>query len=204
MKKRLLTIIGIVLMAAALFTVIHFIWSDLYIAEFDADNAETAIWARVTLETGLLVDPDYAYYGMLIPVGGNLFFAPFVKAFGVGITALRAGYTVLAVLFAALLLLALRALLPSWDLALIGSGLIMICTTATETLRDIIWVHSVYYSVSVFFILMCFCSLALYLRGKHFIGGGASFSAPCSAASTATPCCSIPRCRSPRRCSLSQ
>ena len=43
MKKRLLTIIGVLLMAAALFTVIHFIWSDLYIAEFDADNAETVV-----------------------------------------------------------------------------------------------------------------------------------------------------------------
>ena len=117
MKKRLLTIIGVLLMAAALFTVIHFIWSDLYIAEFDSDNAETAMWARAVLETGKLIDPDYHNYNMLLPIDGNLFFAPFVKAFGVGITALRAGYTVLAVLFAALLVLALRTLLPSWSLA---------------------------------------------------------------------------------------
>ena len=171
MKKRLLTIIGIILMAAALFTVIHFIWSDLYIAEFDADNAETAIWARATLETGKLLDPDFSYSSQMIPVGGNLFFAPFVKAFGVGITALRAGYTVLAVIFAALLVLALRALLPSWDLSLIGSGLIMICTTATEILRDIIWTHTVYYGLSIFCILMCIGSLGLYLRGKRVLGG---------------------------------
>ena len=171
MKKRLLTIIGVVLMAAALFTVIHFIWSDLYIAEFDADNAETAMWGQVTLETGRLADPDFYDYFVLIPVGGNLFFAPFVKAFGVGITALRAGYTALAVIFAALLVLALRALLPSWNLAMIGAGLIMICTTATETLRDIFWAHTVYYGVSTFCILMCIGSLALYLRGKRAVGG---------------------------------
>ena len=171
MKKRLLTIIGVVAMAVALFTVIHFIWSDLYIAEFDADNAETVMWARATLETGKLVDPDYTYSGQLIPVGGNLFFAPFVKIFGVGIKALRAGHTTLAVLFAALLVLALRACLPSLDLALIGGGLIMICTTATETLRDILWAHSVFYSVSVYFILMCFCSLDLFLHGKRVVGG---------------------------------
>ena len=171
MKKRLLTIIGIILMAAALFTVIHFIWSDLYIAEFDTDNAETAIWAQMTLDTGQLIDSDYFYYGMLIPVGGNLFFAPFVKAFGMGITALRVGYTVLAVLFAALLVLALRACLSSWDLAMIGCGLILIFTTATERLRDIIWAHSVYYGVSAFFLLMCIGSLGLYLRGKRGLGG---------------------------------
>ena len=171
MKKRLLTIIGIILMAAALFTVIHFIWSDLYIAEFDADNAETAIWAQATLESGKLVDPDFCYSTQLIPVGGNLFFAPFVKGFGVGLTALRAGYTVLAVIFAALLVFALRALLPSWGLAMIGCGLIMILTTATEILRDIIWAHTVYYGVSIFCILMCIGSLGLYLRGKRVLGG---------------------------------
>ena len=171
MKKRLLTIIGVLLMAAALFTVIHFIWSDLYIAEFDSDNAETAIWGRVTLETGKLLDPDFHDYYMVIPVGGNLFFVPFVKVFGVGITALRAGYTVLAVIFAALLVLALWTLCPSWTLAMIGGGLIMILTTATETLRDIIWAHTVYYGLSIFCALMCIVSLGLYLRGKRVLGG---------------------------------
>ncbi len=166
MKKRFLIIIGVILMATALFTVIHFIWSDLYIAEFDADNAETVLWAREILDTGKLFG-----YGRSIPVGGNLFFVPFVQAFGVGITALRAGHTALAVLFAALLVLALRACLPSWNLAMSGSGLIMICTTATHTLRSILWAHSVYYSISVYFILMCIGSLGLYLRGKRTLGG---------------------------------
>ena len=171
MKKFLSTLISILVLAAALFTVIHFIWSDLYIAEFDADNAEVVIWGRVTLETGLLVDPDFREYMTLIPVGGNLFFVPFVKAFGVGITALRAGYTALAVIFATLLVLALRALLPSWDLSLIGSGLIMLCTTATATLRSVYWAHSLYYSISSFCILMCIGALGLYLRGKRVLGG---------------------------------
>ena len=171
MKKRLLTIIGVALMAAALFTVIHYIWSDLYIAEFDADNAEAVIWGRVTLETGLLADPDFHAYSVLVPVGGNLFFAPFVKIFGVGLTALRAGYSVIAVLFAVLLVLVLEACLKSWDLALSGGGLIMIFMTATDTLRSIFWAHSVYYSVSPLFILMCIGSLALYLRGKRVLGG---------------------------------
>ena len=171
MKKRLLTIIGVVLMAAALFTVIHFIWSDLYISEFDSDNAETAMWTEATLESGKLLDPDFYYWGTLIPVGANLFFAPFIKAFGVGVTALRAGYTVLAVIFAALLVFALRGCLASWNLAMIGGGIVMICTTATETLRDILWGHSGYYTLSVYFILMCVGSLGLYLRGKRITGG---------------------------------
>ena len=171
MKKRLLTIIGVVAMAAALFTVIRFIWSDLYIAEFDADNVETIMWAEATLETGKLADPDFFYWSTLIPVGGNLFLAPFVKAFGVSMTAQRVGFTVLAVLFAALLVLALRTCLPSWNLAMIGAGLIMICTTATEWLRDIYWATIVYYSLSTFIILMCIGALGLYLRGKRVLGG---------------------------------
>ncbi len=171
MKKFLSTLISILVLAAALFLVIHFIWSDLYIAEFDSDDAEIVVWGEVTLETGLLADPDFRDYMTLIPVGGNLFFAPFVKIFGLGITAQRAGYTAFAVLFAALLVLTLRALLPSWNLAMIGSGLILIFTTATGILRDVFWAHSVYYGTSVFFILMCFCSLALYMRGKRVIGG---------------------------------
>ena len=171
MKKRLLTIIGVIFMAAALFSVIRFIWSDLYVAEFDSDDAEIAIWAQSTLECGHLLDPDYRYLGVLIPVGGNLFFAPFVKALGVNLTALRAGYTLLAVLFAAALVLALRTCLELWNLALIGGGLLMIFTTATETLRDIFWEIMVYYSVSVFCVLLCIAALALYLRGKRAVGG---------------------------------
>ena len=171
MKKRLLTIIGIVLMAAALFTVIRFIWSDLYIAEFDADNAETVVWAKNVLETGKLLNSVSSVARQVIPVGGNLFFVPFVKAFGVSITTLRAGYTALAVIFAALLVLVLWACLGSRNLAMIGCGLIMLFTTATETLRDIIWAHSVYYSISAYFMLMCIGSLALRLRGKRVLGG---------------------------------
>jgi hypothetical protein len=171
MKKRLLTIIGVILMAAALFTVIHFIWSDFYISQFNSDDAEIAIWSQATIESGHLLDPDYRYYGVLIPVGGNLFFAPFIKVLGMGITALRAGYTVFALLFAALLVLALRACLNSWDLAMIGCGLIMICTTATEALRDIYWAVMVYYSLSTVAVLICIGALALYLRGKRAAGG---------------------------------
>ena len=51
MKKRLLTIIGVILMAAALFTVIHFIWSDFYISQFNSDDAEIAIWSQATIES---------------------------------------------------------------------------------------------------------------------------------------------------------
>ena len=171
MKKRLLTIIGVLLMAAALFTVIRFIWSDLYIAEFDTDNVETLMWARATLETGRMIDPDFYYWSTLIPAGGNLFLAPFVKAFGVGMTAQRVGYTVLAVLFAALLVFALQTCLSSWDLAMIGGGLIMLFTAATETLRDIYWAIIVYYSLSSFIILMCIGALGLFLHGKRVLGG---------------------------------
>ena len=171
MKKRLLTIIGVILMAAALFTVIHFIWSDFYVSVFDSDDAEIAIWSQATIESGHLLDPNYSYWGVLLPFAGNLFFAPFIKALGMGITALRVGYTVLAVIFAAMLVFALRTLLPSWDLAMIGGGLIMICTTSSEYVRDIYWAIMVYYSLSSFVILMCIGSLGLYLRGKRVLGG---------------------------------
>ena len=171
MKKRLLTIIGIIAMAAALFTVIHYIWSDFYLARFDSDDAEIAIWSQATIDSGHLLDPDYSYVGVMLPVAGNLFFAPFIKAFGMGVTALRAGYTVLAVIFAALLVLALRACLSSWDFAMIGCGLIMICTMASTSVRRIYWAIMVYYSLSSFVILMCIGSLGLYLRGKRVLGG---------------------------------
>ncbi len=171
MKKRLLTIVGVILMAAALFTVIHYIWSDSYLDRFNSDDAEIAIWSQAAIESGHLLDPDYCYYGVLLPVAGNLFFAPFVKAFGMGITALRAGYTVLAVIFAALLVLTLRACLDSWNLAMIGGGLIMICTMASTSLRTQYWSIMVYYSLSSFVILMCIGSLGLYLHGKHVAGG---------------------------------
>ena len=167
MKKRLLTIIGVILMAFAVFAVQHYIWSDLFVAEFDSDDAETVLWADAALEADAPLNKDYYYQGQLIPFGGQFIFAPIVKHFGVTLFALRLGLCIWSSLFILLLWLMLKAFGFSFASASLGTGAVVLMLSATQETRDIFWTHVIYYNLSVFYALGAFGFLAMYLKGKH-------------------------------------
>ena len=163
--KRCSLIFGLCLFVFAFASIQYFIWSDLFIMEFDSDNAETILWAQASVESGAVISNDFEYPVQLIPFGGHLLFIPFVKTFGVGIFSARLGFCVYSVLFCALLLLLFKNLGFGWGSALTASGCILLFTLVHEDMRDILWAHCVYYGMSVFFTLLIFNCYSLY-RGS--------------------------------------
>ena len=168
--KRCLLVFGLCLFLFAFASIQYFIWSDLFIMEFDSDNAETILWAQACAESGELISNDFEYPGQLLPLGGHLLFIPFVKAFGVGILSTRLGFCVYATLFCALLLLLFKNLDFGWGAALTASGCILLFTVVHEDMRDVLWAHCVYYGMSIFFTLLIFNCYSLYRRRTGQLG----------------------------------
>ncbi len=102
LNDRLFLVFFVLLFLLAVGIIQYFIWSDLFVQEFDSDVAENVLWAQASIESGKLIDPDYIYTQMQ-PFGGNIVFIPVVKAFGVGIFSLRLGMCICSSLFAVVL-----------------------------------------------------------------------------------------------------
>ena len=100
--------LSVLFLIAALGIVQYYIWSNAFITEFQSDCTDTLLWAQSMLESGSLFKPtfDYAYR---LAFGGQWLFLPFLKLFGVGMTALRAGMCLFTVLFTFSLLFFFRS-----------------------------------------------------------------------------------------------
>lgn len=132
----------------------YFIWSDLFIQEFDADVAESVIWAQASLESHSLLNPDFGYTHLL-PFGGQFIFVPVVAHFGVGIFSLRLGLCIWAVIFSLLLFIFFFAGLR-WrrELSFLSASVVIIFLSASELLREIFWAHIVHYNLAALFLLL--------------------------------------------------
>lgn len=146
----------------------YFIWSDLFVQEFDADVAENVIWAQAAVESGKLINPDF-YYTHLLPFGGQLVFIPVVRHFGVDLYSLRLGMSICAALFC--LVLAGFFLSMDWGfpLSFFSAAVMLLFLSGTPRLRDIFWSHVVHYNLSLFYLLLAFVFLNLMRREKKTV-----------------------------------
>ncbi|MBQ6519634.1 MAG: hypothetical protein IJI14_13005 [Anaerolineaceae bacterium] len=167
-KKYLLSIFAVLLFLFACGIIQYFIWSDLFIQEFDADVAENVIWAQAAVESGKLINPDF-FYTHLLPFGGQLVFIPIVRHFGVTLYALRLGMSICSMLFA--LALAVFFLSMHWGVAksFFSSAIILLFLSGTSRLRDIFWSHVVHYNLSLFYLLLSMIFLSLSFQEKRKI-----------------------------------
>ncbi len=163
-KKYVLPVIGIILLVGAFACIQYFIWSGLFIMEFDSDNAETLLWAEASIESGSAVSKEFDYSSILIPFGGHLLFVPFVKLFGVRLISARLGFTLYSVLFTGLLLLLFRCLDFDWPETLTAAGGVLLFTIANEGMRDIMWAHCVFYGMGVFYSMLIFVCYTWYRK----------------------------------------
>ena len=175
----LFSVISLLLFLFACGIVQYFIWSDLFVQEFDADVAENVIWAQAAIESGKLVNPDF-YYTHLLPFGGQLVFIPVVQHFGVTLYALRLGMSICSALFA--LVLAAFFLSMDWGfpLSFFSAAVILMFLSGTSKLRDIFWSHVVHYNLPLFYLLLAFIFLSMTFRtGKKLKAAGLIFFEIC-------------------------
>lgn len=120
---------------------------------YHSDCTDTIMWAETMFDAGKIMNPDFGY-ACLLPFGGNLILAPFIKIYGMGMQAQLAGMTAFAIIY----MLAIVFLFKSLDLnarwASIGVGTIMIVLSSSEKLREIFWCHIIYYSLGLVFLMI--------------------------------------------------
>ncbi len=151
-------------LSVACAVVLRWLWSGVFLSEFQADTADNLFWAAAQREAGSLASPTFAY-GYFIPLGGNLLIRPFLPVFGTGVTALRAGMTLFVPLFAFACYRLFRSF--SWKRAesLFATALLFAVASASLKMREIHFGHVLYYSLGTVFLFLG-CALAPDVRGN--------------------------------------
>ena len=162
---KLLLFFSILILLGAFGIIQYYIWSDIFITEYQSDCTDTLLWAQASLESGKLFKPtfDYAYR---LAFGGQWLFMPFLKIFGVGMTALRAGMCLFSLLFTLVLILFFRSLSHKWKISLLEAGIMLLTMCATKKTREIFYGHIIHYSLAVFYLMLAFIFLRPALSGK--------------------------------------
>lgn len=162
-SKTLNLILSILFLLATAGIVQFYIWGNTFITEFQSDCTDTLLWAQASIESGTLFKPtfDYAYR---LAFGGQWLFIPFIKHYGLGMTALRAGMCLFSVLFTSALVFFFRAQLCRWSASFFYSALMLLSVCATKKTREIFFGHIIHYSLAVLYLLLVFILLRLVLK----------------------------------------
>lgn len=164
-NKKLLTLLSVLILAAAIGIVQHYIWGNAFITEFQSDCTDTLLWAQASLESGMLFKPTFSY-AYRLAFGGQWLFMPFLKLFGVGMKALRAGMCLFTCLYTLALVLFFRSMHFGRSEAFSAGAVMLLSACVTKKMREIFFGHIIHYSLSVFYLLGAFILLRICLKQK--------------------------------------
>ena len=152
-------VLALVLAAAATMSVAYYLITRAP-AYFNSDTADTILWAQQSYEAKALFNRNFSY-AALLPFGSNLWLVPLVALFGTTMKAQVAGTVIFLLLFTAALVFLCRSL--GFNLRYTAFTVFTITTvmSASDKLREIMWEHTIYYSLSL---LLIFLVLGLALR----------------------------------------
>ena len=153
---------GLCLFLFAAASVFYFIWSPLFTAEFQSDTAEMLLWSQQIIEKHTLISPDFSY-SYAIPFGGQLILVPFVKIFGVRLISLRAGMSVITLIFLAVFYVFFRELFGK-KYAPLTAGILILMLCGVRSMRELFWAHTVFYSLSVLYMMLISVLLKRLMR----------------------------------------
>lgn len=137
---------------AAAATLLYYVFGPS-LAYFHADCTDSLLWAQVTVETGQLFSPDF-HYAALLPFGSSLWMVPVLKIFGYTITAQQISMAMFVLLFLAAAFVCFRTLRFSFAGAGGATFALSMLLSSSVKLREIMWEHTIYYSLSILFILL--------------------------------------------------
>lgn len=127
---------------------------------FHSDCADSILWANATVESGKILSEDF-HYAALLPFGASLWMVPVVAAFGLSMRAQIFSMSVFAILFVAVLVFFFRSMRWSWKGTAAAAFAVSMILSGSEKLREIMWEHTIYYSLGI---LLMFLLLGLLFR----------------------------------------
>lgn len=125
-----------------------------------SDCTDTMLWAQASVDAGKVFNEDFCY-AALLPFGASLWLVPMIKIFGYTMAVHVAGMVIFACLFFLSVIFMCRSLGWNWSFTLISSGFLMLIMSSSEKLREIMWGHVIYYSLSL---ILLFTGLGILLR----------------------------------------
>ena len=152
---------GLGVFGLAVLSVLHYLWGDLLLMEYQTDISDTLMWADAIYKSGRLVSPNH-YYPYIIPFGGQLLMLPFIPLFGTSMTTLRLGMTLFFALYALVLIVFFyRAVFCNLPASLAAAGCMIMLFEYNKKLREVMYAHVIHYSLAILFMLLIFIVLAL-------------------------------------------
>ncbi|MBN1892569.1 MAG: hypothetical protein JW780_07295 [Clostridiales bacterium] len=162
--RRIIKGVSVVLLFVALGSIIYYIIGPAR-GYFHSDCTDSIFWAYTSVESGWPINPDFGYAGIL-PFGSSLWLIPLVGIFGLTYTTHVIGMVIFALLFfAAIMFLAFRLEWKGvWRMLFVAGMLLLL--SGSDKLREIMWGHVIYYSLSILFIVTGLALVIGYYGGK--------------------------------------
>jgi len=132
---------------------------------FHSDSTDTLYWAYTSVESGLPVNPDFGYAAIL-PFGSQLWLVPLISIFGMTYSVYVTGMIIFAlVYFASLIFLSEKlGLNGGWRMIFVTGMLFLL--SGSDKLREMMWGHAIYYSLSILFFVFGSALILSYIREK--------------------------------------
>ena len=139
-----------VLFALAAAVVLRWLWSGVFLAEFNSDTADSLFWAAASRDAGAIASSTF-HYNYFIPFGDRILLRPLLSVCGVGVTAMRISMTVFLVVFSAAAFSLFRSLRWSRTACWLSVALVLTIASATPKMREIHFGHVLFYSLGTLF-----------------------------------------------------
>lgn len=153
-------------LALTAFAITVFYTLDGAVKEMHADCTDTLYWAEASRSSGKLVSDNF-YYSALLPFGGELLMLLPLEIFGFSLAAHLAGMAVFVVLFAASFLFFFRSAEWSWTRTFFSVSVALLFFTLSMKMREILYGHIFYYSLSILFLCLLGGLLLRILRAEQ-------------------------------------
>lgn len=135
----------------------------LSLGYYHSDCVDSILWADAALQGKGMINPEFRY-AAIMPLGGQLFFMPFVAIFGFTTKAQILGIVLFYICFAASILFMCYAmkLEVKWSFGIMAFVIILVATS--EKLREIFYGHIIYYSLGLLFLFVGIGLVFLFLE----------------------------------------
>ena len=166
-EKRIRFAFSVAFLVMVLTAIMRHLWGNGFISEFHADFTDTLLWAEASCEAGRLASPDF-HYVYFIPFGGNLLMNLFIPLFGVGVTTMRCGMTVMILIMCIVSIVFFRSLFGGEARAFVASAVLFCLLCSTMKLREVFFSHVIHYSLGACFLMVaCVVLGAMAQPGKE-------------------------------------
>lgn len=150
---------GILTAILGIYTVLYYIIGPSR-GYFHSDCTDSLYWALASYDSGEIVSPDF-HYAAILPFGASLWYVPLIAIFGVTMKTHIIGMVIFAVLFSLSIVFLCRSLNWSYPASFIALSCILLAISGSDKLREIMWGHTIYYSLGL---LLLFFGLGLAVR----------------------------------------